>query len=55
MRHEQVNDFNGDGYRDYVLYKARTGETAIWYLNSNVFVNAAYGPTLSDTWSLRAP
>jgi hypothetical protein len=55
VRYEQVNDFDGDGYWDYVLYNVRTRETAIWYLNNNVFVNAAYGPTLSDAWSLTAP
>ena len=48
-------DFDGDGHPDYVLYNAKTGETAIWYLNNNVLVNAAYGPTLSDAWSVIAP
>jgi hypothetical protein len=45
-------DFDGDGNPDYVLYKASTRQTAIWYLNNNVFVSAAYGPTLPDGWSL---
>jgi hypothetical protein len=48
-------DFNGDGYPDYVLYKASTRQTAIWYLNNNIFVSAAYGPSLSGPWSLIAP
>jgi hypothetical protein len=44
-------DFNGDNYPDYVLYKANTRQTAIWYLNNNVFVSGAYGPTLPAAWS----
>jgi hypothetical protein len=48
-------DFNGDGNPDYVLYKASTRQTAIWYLTNNVFVSAAYGPTLPAGWSLIAP
>jgi hypothetical protein len=38
-----------------LLYKASTRQTAIWYLNNNVFVSAAYGPTLPAGWSLVAP
>jgi len=45
-------DFNGDGYPDYVLYKASTRQTVIAYLNNNVFVAAAYGPTLPPGWSV---
>jgi hypothetical protein len=41
-----TGDFNGDGKPDYVLYNGDTRQTAIWYLNNNVFVNGAYGPTL---------
>ena len=37
-------DFNGDGNPDYVLYKASTRQTAIWYMNNNVFVRR-FGPT----------
>jgi FG-GAP-like repeat len=47
-------DFNGNGKPDYVLYNANTRQTAIWYLNNNVYVSAAYGPTLAVGWSLRA-
>ena len=39
-------DFNRDGKPDYVLYKGSTGQTAIWYLNNNVYVSAAAGPTV---------
>ena len=35
-------DFNGDGSPDY----------AIWYLNNNVLIGTAYGPTLPAGWSL---
>lgn len=34
----QRYDFNGDGHPDYVL---RGGQTAIWYLNNNVFLHGA--------------
>ena len=46
-----ISDFNGDGHPDYVLYKASTRQTAIWYLNNNVFISGAYGPTLPAGWS----
>ena len=45
-------DFNGDGKPDYVLYNGGTRQTAIWYLNNNVFVSGAFGPTLPVGWSL---
>jgi hypothetical protein len=32
-------DFNSGGKPDYVLYKANTRQTAIWYMNNNVFVS----------------
>ncbi|MGH8102811.1 MAG: hypothetical protein ACREIW_16055 [Chthoniobacterales bacterium] len=41
-----VADFNRDGKPDYVLSNSSTNQTAIWYLNNNVFVSGAYGPTL---------
>ena len=47
-----ISDFNGDGSPDFILYKASTRQTAIWYLNNNVFVGSAYGPTLPAGWSL---
>jgi hypothetical protein len=47
-------DFNGNGYPDYVLYNSGTRRTAIWYLNNNVFVSAAWGPTLPAGWSFAA-
>ena len=43
-----ISDFNGDGHPDYVLFlqNAKTPQTAIWYLNNNVFISRASGPTL---------
>jgi hypothetical protein len=45
-------DFNGDGKTDYVLYNSSTRRTAVWYLNNNVLVGGAYGPTLPAGWRL---
>jgi len=47
-------DFNGNGKPDYALYNVSTQATAIWYLNNNVYVSAAYGPTLPSGWQLVA-
>ena len=48
----ETADFNGDGFPDYVLFNATTDQTAIWYLNNNVYVTGVYGPTLPVNWSL---
>jgi hypothetical protein len=48
-----VADFNGDGDPDYVVQNAATHQTALWYLNNNVFIGGAYGPTLATGWGLR--
>ena len=47
-----VFDFNGDGSPDYVLRRASTRQTAIWYLDNNLFIGSAYGPTLLAGWGL---
>ena len=47
-----VSDFNNDGHPDYVLQNASTRQTAIWYLNNNVYVGGAFGPTLVAGWAL---
>ncbi len=44
----------GDGKPDYALFNAVTHQTAIWYLNNNVFVGGAFGPTLPNGWDLVA-
>jgi plastocyanin len=48
----QVADFNGDGHPDWVLRNAGTSQTAIWYMNNNIFSSGAYGPTLAAGWGL---
>jgi hypothetical protein len=36
-----VADFNGDGHPDWVLRNAGTSQTAIWYMNNNVFIGGS--------------
>jgi VCBS repeat protein len=45
-------DFNGDGYPDFVLYNESTRQTQMMYLNNNVPIGTAFGPTLPGHWSL---
>jgi VCBS repeat protein/fibronectin type III domain protein len=47
-----VGDFNNDGHPDYVLRNPSTRQTAIWYLNNNVYQNGALGPTITSGWVL---
>src|SRR5207253_1853205 len=47
-----ISDFNGDGHPDYVLYNRFTRQTAIWYLNNNVFIGGRYGLTIPAGWSV---
>jgi hypothetical protein len=47
-----VADFNGDGHPDYVLRNPGTRQTAIWYLNNNVYQGGALGPTIAAGWAL---
>jgi FG-GAP-like repeat len=49
-----VADFNGDGHPDLVVQNAASHQTVIGYLNNNVVVGAAYGPTLPGGWKLKA-
>src|SRR5947208_8524132 len=48
-------DFNNDDHPDYLLLNPSTGQTAIWYLNNNVRIGSAFGPTAWAGWSLVAP
>jgi hypothetical protein len=45
-----VADFNNDSHPDYVLRNTSTRQTAIWYLNNNVYLGGAYGPTITAGW-----
>jgi hypothetical protein len=45
-------DVNGDGKPDFVLFNSSTRQTAIWYLNNDVLIGHAFGPTLWFGWSL---
>jgi elongation factor P hydroxylase len=45
-------DFNGDSKPDYVLYNGSTHQTAVWYMNDNVFAGGAFGPTLPAAWNV---
>ena len=49
-----TTDFNNDGHPDYLLYNSGTQQTAIWYLNNNVPISAAFGPTLPAGWNVVA-
>jgi len=48
-------DFDRNARPDYVLYNSGTHQTAIWYLNNNIFLHSAGGPTLPGGWTLVAP
>jgi hypothetical protein len=45
-------DFNGDAKPDLLLFNAGTRQTAVWYMNNNVRIGNANGPTLAGGWSL---
>ena len=47
-----LGDFNHDGKPDYLLYNASTRRTAVWYMNNNVFLGGAYGPTVPAGWQV---
>jgi len=45
-------DFNNDAHSDFLLSNGATRQTAIWYLNNNVLIGAAFGPTLPGGWQV---
>ena len=47
-----VTDFNSDTRPDFLLSNPSTHQTVIWYMNNNVHVTGAYGPTLPAGWSV---
>ena len=46
------SDFNGDARPDLLLFNATTRQTAVWYMNNNVRIGNANGPTLPGGWSV---
>ena len=53
-RRTAAGDFNSDGHPDYLLCNSGTQQTGIEYLNNNVLIGAAFGPTLPGGWSVVA-
>ncbi len=49
-----VTDFNSDARPDFLFYNTGTRQTAVWYLNNNLFVGADFGPTLPSGWQIVA-
>ena len=47
-----ATDFNEDGQPDYLIYNPATRQSGIWYLNNNVYLRGAYGPTIPTGWSV---
>ena len=47
-----VADFNDDTHPDLVIQNATTHQTVVGYLNNNVVIGAAFGPTLPAGWRL---
>ena len=45
-------DFNGDARPDLLLFNAGTRQTAVWYMNNNVRIGNANGPTLPVGWTV---
>lgn len=49
---ELATDYNGDYHPDLALFNTSTRKVAFWYLNNNVFIGSAYGPTPPVGWQL---
>jgi hypothetical protein len=47
-----LTDFNGDARPDLLLFNAGTRQTTVWYMNNNVRIGHASGPTLLGGWSV---
>ena len=45
-------DFNNDAHSDFLLSNGATRQTAIWYLNNNVRIGTAFGPTFPGGWQV---
>src|SRR5437016_5588586 len=49
-----VTDFNSDARPDFLLNNPITRQTAVWYLNNNLFIGSASGPTVPAEWQVVA-
>jgi hypothetical protein len=49
-----ATDFNGDARPDFLLNNPITRQTAVWYLNNNLFIGSVSGPTLPGGWQVVA-
>ena len=47
-----LTDFNGDARPDLLLFQSGTRQTSVWYMNNNVLIGHANGPTLPGGWSV---
>jgi hypothetical protein len=47
-----VADFNGDGHPDWVARNVMTRQTALVYLNDNIVIGVALGPTIATNLAL---
>jgi hypothetical protein len=47
-----THDFNYNGKPDYVLYNGGTRQTAVWYMNNNIFLGGVFAPTLPAGWNV---
>ena len=46
------SDFNNDGNSDLLLSNTTTRQTAVWYMNNNVRIGSANGPTPPGRWAV---
>jgi hypothetical protein len=47
-----ATDLNGDGKPDYILFHTGTRQTAVWYLNNNLFLGSAFIQAVPAGWNL---
>ena len=47
-----VTDFNSDAHPDFLISNATTRQTALWYMDNNVRIGSAFGPTLPAGWTV---
>jgi hypothetical protein len=47
-----LTDFNGDARPDFLLSNAATRQTALWYMDNNIRIGSASGPTLPGGWQV---